>query len=78
MVHPFACRGDNGKWQANYSSLGGDLASAAISNLYYPESNRGTGLVFTNFAISTAERVATSLLQEFVLGRIRRRAEGSK
>lgn len=78
MFHPFVCRGDNGKWQANYSSLGGDLASAAISNLYYPESNRGTGLVFTNFAISTAERVATSLVQEFVLGRIRRRAEGSK
>jgi hypothetical protein len=78
VFHPFVCRGDNGKWQPNYSSLGGDLASSAISNLYYPESNRGTGLVFTNFAISTAERVATSLVQEFVLGRIRRRAEGSK
>lgn len=78
MFHPFVCKGDNGKWQPNYSSLGGDLASSAISNLYYPESNRGTGLVFTNFAISTAERVATSLVQEFVLGRIRKRAEDSK
>ncbi len=69
VFHPFACRGDNGKWQPNYSSLGGDLASSAISNLYYPQSDRGAGLVLTNFGINTAERVATSLAQEFVLRR---------
>jgi hypothetical protein len=67
MMHPFVCPGDNGKPQFNVSSLGGDLASSAISNLYYPQSNRGVGLVFTNFGISTAERVATSLAQEFLL-----------
>jgi hypothetical protein len=67
LVHPFVCKGDNGSWQPNYSSLGGDLASSAISNLYYPQANRGATLVFTNFAINTAERVATSLAQEFVL-----------
>jgi len=67
VFHPFVCKGDNGHWQPNYSSLGGDLASPAISNAYYPTSNRGPGLVFTNFAISTAERVASSLVQEFVL-----------
>lgn len=67
IIHPFVCPGDNGKMQPNFSSLGGDLASSAISNLYYPQSNRGVGLVFTNFGISTAERVATSLAQEFLL-----------
>jgi carboxypeptidase family protein len=67
VFHPFVCKGDKGNWQPNYSTLGGDLASSAISNAYYPQSNRGAGLVFTNFAISTAERVATSLAQEFVL-----------
>jgi len=67
MMHPFICPGDNGKPQPNFSSLGGDLASSAISNLYYPQSNRGLGLVFTNFGLSTAERVATSLAQEFLL-----------
>jgi len=72
-LHPFVCAGDNGKSQPNYSSLGGDLASSAISNLYYPQSNRGVGLVFTNLGISTAERVATSLVQEFVIGRLRSR-----
>lgn len=71
MVHPFVCKGDKGNWMPNYSSLGGDLASSAISNLYYPQSNRGVGLVFTNFAINTAERVATSLAQEFLLRQIR-------
>ncbi len=66
-MNPFVCKGDNGKRQPNFSSLGGDLASSAISNLYYPQTNRGVGLVFTNFAISTGERIASSLAQEFVL-----------
>ena len=78
MFHPFVCKGDKGNWQPNYSSLGGDLASSAISNLYYPQSNRGTDLVFVNFAISTAERVATSLAQEFVLQKIRLQGHASK
>ena len=73
MLNPFVCKGDNGKWQPNFSSVGGDLGSSAISNLYYPKSDRGVGLVFTNFAISTAERVASSLVQEFVLGKLTRR-----
>jgi hypothetical protein len=58
-------KGDSGLWQPNYSSFGGDLASAAISNLYYPVSNRGAGLVFQNFAIDTAVHVGVRLLQEF-------------
>ena len=66
---PFVCRGDNGHLQPNYSSLGGDLASAAISNAYYPQANRGVGLVFGNFAIGTAERVISSLAQEFLFRR---------
>jgi hypothetical protein len=70
VFHPFVCSGDNGKMQPNYSSLGGDLASSAISNLYYPQSNRGAALVLTNFGINTAERVASSLAQEFLLKRL--------
>jgi hypothetical protein len=73
MLSPFVSKGDNGKWQPNYSSLGGDLASSAIANIYYPKSNRGAGLVFTNFAIGTAERVGASLAQEFVLSRFTHR-----
>lgn len=74
MLSPFVSRGDNGRWQPNFSSLGGDLASSAIANLYYPRSDRGAGLVFGNFAIGTAERVGASLAQEFVLGKLTHRA----
>lgn len=67
LSNPFICKGDNGNWQPNYSSMGGDLISASLSNLYYPASNRGAGFVFENFAISTAEREVSSILQEFVI-----------
>ncbi len=71
---PFVCRGDNGHWMPNYSSIGGDLATASLANAYYPESNRGAGLVFGNLLISTGERVASSLAQEFILGKVTSRA----
>lgn len=74
MLSPFICRGDNGEWQPNYSSMGGDLASAAISNLYYPQSNRGAGLVFSSFAVGTAERVMASVAQEFIIAKLTHRA----
>jgi hypothetical protein len=61
------CKGDNGRWQPNYSSIGGDLASGAISNLYYPQSNRGPGLVFGNALINAGARMLNGVLQEFVL-----------
>jgi len=67
LSSPFICRGDTGRWQPNYSSIGGDLASGAISNAYYPSTNRGPGLVFANAAITTAGRMANGLIQEFVL-----------
>jgi len=67
LVAPLVCRGDNGRLQPNYSSVGGDLASAALSNAYYPPSNRGAGLVFENVALSTGERMLGTLVQEFIL-----------
>ena len=70
MSSPFVCRGDSGKLQPNYSSLGGDLGSSALSNLYYPPSNRGTGLIFQNFLVTTGERMVSSLVQEFVLSKL--------
>lgn len=76
-AHPFVCKSDSGKWQMNVSSLGGDLSQSALSNLYYPNSNRGAGLVFQNFALSTAERVMTGILQEFVLPKFTHRAKDS-
>lgn len=70
LANPFICRGDNGRNQFNISSLGGDLISSALSNTYYPSSNRGPGLVFGGFALSTGEREVSSVIQEFILRKL--------
>jgi hypothetical protein len=70
LSNPFICKGDNGKWQPNYSSVGGDLASSAISNLYYPKADRGVGETFQNVLVLTAYREGASLFQEFVLRKL--------
>jgi hypothetical protein len=66
---PFIARGDNGRTQFNYSSVGGDLASGALSNLYYPKSDRGAGLVFQGTLVTTGARIMDALAQEFVFSR---------
>ena len=70
LANPFVARGDNGKRQINFSSMGGDLISAALSNTYYPDSNRGPSLVFGGFLLSTGEREVSSVIQEFVLRKL--------
>ncbi|MGA9060453.1 MAG: hypothetical protein WB341_02195 [Terracidiphilus sp.] len=60
-------RHDNtGKWEPNYSNIGGNIISGAISNLYYPPASRsGVGLTFSNGFIVTAEGGLGSLFEEF-------------
>lgn len=70
LSYAFVCPGDNGRLQPNYSSLGGNLAAAALSNAYYPSSNRGPGLVLGNFAIGTLQHALTGLAQEFLFRRL--------
>ncbi len=64
------CKGDNGKWQTNYSSIVGSLSSGALSNLYYaPSDRKGVSLTLENSLIGIAGEGAAHLLQEFVLRR---------
>jgi hypothetical protein len=70
LASPFICRSDNGKLQPNYSSVGGDLISSAISNAYYPPSNRGWNFTFGNLAVETAERAASTVIQEFIVRKL--------
>jgi hypothetical protein len=65
----FLTHGDNGKIQFNYSGLGGDMASAALANAYYPSADRGAHLFLANWAVLSAGRAANTLAQEF-LGRL--------
>lgn len=67
------CKGDNGRWQPNYSNVLGNLAAAGISNAYYPGSDRnGVGLTVQNSLIDTAAGAAGALFQEFLVKRISR------
>jgi hypothetical protein len=69
------CKGDNGHTQFNISTIGGDLASGALSEIYSPRVNRGVGLLFTGGLSVTALRVANSLLQEFLYNKLTTRAK---
>jgi hypothetical protein len=60
-------RGDNGKWQPAYAGILGDLGAGAISNIYYPASDRqGASLTLENGFLSIAFDGVGNLLQEFV------------
>lgn len=71
LAMAFVCKGDNGKWQPNYSSVLGDVAGGAISNIYYPASDR-SGWVETIEVglLNAAEEGFGNLLQEFLFKRI--------
>jgi hypothetical protein len=62
------CKGDNKRWQPNYSGVLGDLAAGGISNLYYPANDRnGAGLTFANAALGLVGGAAGNVFQEFVV-----------
>lgn len=69
MEAPFIAKGDNGEWQPNYSSLGGDLASGALSVTYLPQSDRNASTVITGIVTTTAGRIVNAMAQEFLLSR---------
>jgi hypothetical protein len=60
-------RGDDGRWEPNYSSVLGKFTSGALSNLYFPESERGAHLVFFNAFTEIGSDAVENLLEEFVL-----------
>jgi len=62
----FVTRSDSGRTEPNYSYFLGDVCSAALSNLYYPQANRGASLVFNRAAVGLAGRVGGNLLREFL------------
>ena len=59
------CKGDNGKWQPNYSNVLGNIAAGGISNLYYPAAERGFALTIEQGLTVTAEGSIGALLIEF-------------
>jgi len=65
MATSFICKHDHtGKWEPNWSNVGGNIASGAISNLYYPQ-NTGFSHTITDGFTVTAEGTFGGVLQEF-------------
>ncbi|MGB7267195.1 MAG: hypothetical protein WBC92_16890 [Terracidiphilus sp.] len=62
----YICKHDNtGKWEPNYSNVGGNIIAGAISNLYYPSQTAGLGQTIDNGLIVTTEGTFGGVLQEF-------------
>ncbi len=71
IANSVICKGDNGRWQANYSNILGNLAAGGISNLYYPKQDRnGAGLTLENGAIGIGATAVANLFQEFVVRKL--------
>ena len=71
IANSVICKGDNQRWEPNYSGVLGSLAGGAISNLYYPASDRsGVALTFENTGIGIGETAVTNIFQEFVVRKL--------
>lgn len=58
-------KNDNGSRGPNYANVLGNITAGGISNLYYPQQNRGVGLTFEGAATVTAEGALGALGVEF-------------
>jgi Carboxypeptidase regulatory-like domain len=73
LANAVICKGDNGRWQVNYSNIVGNLAAGAISNFYYaPEDRDITRLTFENGAIGIATTGAANVFEELVIRKFTR------
>lgn len=73
------CKGDNGKWQPNYSNVLGNLGAAGISALYYPESSRhSVQVTVDNTLLGVATGAFGTLFQEFLLKHVTKGVPGKR
>jgi hypothetical protein len=62
----FICKHDNtGRWEPNYSNIGGNILSGAISNYYYPETKSDFTHTITDGLTVTFEGTFGATLEEF-------------
>jgi len=71
IANSVICKGDNGRWQANYSNILGSLAAGGLSNLYYPAQDRdGAGLTVENAVVGIGATAIANLFQEFLIRKL--------
>jgi len=70
IANAVICKSDRGHWQPNYSGIMGSIAAGGISNLYYPQKDRGAELVFQNAGIGIGVSAAVNLFEEFLIRKL--------
>ena len=63
------CKGDNGRWQVNYSNIAGVVSGAALASTYYPSQNQGMNIL-SNSLVRMGESSLAGVVQEFVLRKL--------
>jgi hypothetical protein len=66
----FRSKGDNGKWQPPYATLAGSIASAEISQSYYPGSRTQYTLIGRSLMFHFVGLVALNFGEEFFLKKV--------
>lgn len=69
MGNSVMCKGDNGRWQVNYSNMAGVVSGAALVSTYYPSKNQGLQIL-QNSLVRMAESSLAGVMQEFVLHKL--------
>lgn len=71
LARSVTTKGDNGHWQPDFSGILGAMASAGISNLYYPPENRhGFETTLNGTLIGIGTNAGVNLMQEFLFRRL--------
>jgi hypothetical protein len=70
------CRGDNGRTEPNYSFIVGNMAAGALSNVFYPQANRGWGMTMKGGALASLQGISGRLMQEFLLKHVSKGVPG--
>lgn len=65
VLSTFRCKSDSRNWQPNYSNILGNFAAGAVSNLYYPASQRGFVSTYQRAIVVSAQGAIGASISEF-------------
>ena len=69
VANSVMCKGDNGRWQVNYSNIVGAFGGAALTTTFYPTTNPGMHTLSNGF-VRLGESSLAGVIQEFVLKKL--------
>jgi hypothetical protein len=66
MATSYICKHDNsGRWEPNYSNVGGNIVAGYLSTFYYPSNHTGWDQTITDGFVVTTEGTVGGVLNEF-------------